>query len=260
MAGTFTPLLRLLKQAVTSNPGYWGSVWNASVSSLMDTAIAGEQVIDLTSGNVTLVPAYGVADNTRAAILRVTNAGAFSTVVVPATTKLYTVYDISTGDCLVKTTFDSGVDINFGLAGYLFVDGPNLRVREVTWAKNYPPPEAATSAVVPINNTTAGGVSVNIQKEAGMVTIAFGVISAIWTASDFVIPVFDTIPTTYQPINAVQSSAQIIDLATLRPCTVSIDAAGSGTSVRITRNDGLPWGVNTRTAPSGLTFSYPIPG
>jgi len=260
MANTFTPLLRLRKQATASNTGVWGSSWNSGVTSLFDTSIAGVSDIDLTPGMFTLTPAYGVADNTRAAILRITNATAPGVLVVPATTKLYLVSNQSARAVIVKTAFDAGVTIIAASKTYLLVDGVNLKVRDIGFGDVYPIGENSVGAIVPVNGSVITTAAI-VYKENALATLYLYPYAAVITTQDWVIPVFDTLPTTYQPTMPVGISASVLDGATVRAVNFNIDRVGYGTSVRISRQDGgLFTGGSLRTLAIGVSMTYPLIG
>jgi hypothetical protein len=260
MSAIPTPLLRLFKQAVTSNPGFWGSVWNESVASLLDASIAGEIEIDMNSGSFTLTPQSGVTDNSRVAIIKVTNAvSSASSLIVPATNKLYVIVNQSLGDVKVKTAFDSGVTVIAGLStSLLFVDGTNLAVRTVGFADLLAYPSVSQeSATITIPNTLPiTTVNVIVYRENGLVKLSIPGFTGVWTATDLVIPVLSAF-TGITPAYQVSAYGWMLDSAVPAAFNAVLDSTASGGSnLTFTRSDGTPWSVANRQLAGGLTMTY----
>lgn len=71
MVDTYTPSLRLTEPEISANNDAWAALLNAGMIALLDDAIAGETVIDVTGGNVTLTENDGASDEARAMFIRV---------------------------------------------------------------------------------------------------------------------------------------------------------------------------------------------
>jgi len=134
MPSTFTPRLRLTKQAFGENINTWGIIWNASGGSdLIDFAIAGVTTVPLAATNVALTTASGAADESRAAILNCTGIlSANVQVIIPNVQKTYVVYNGTTGAFTlgVRTTAGAAVTIVQGTSIVVWCDG-NDNVRAV---------------------------------------------------------------------------------------------------------------------------------
>ncbi len=92
MADTFTPLLRFIMQQDMQNDNQWGGIFNSAVVDLVDEAIAGKQLVDLTLGDVTLTSLNGLPDQSRKMFIEVVgNPGTTRRITVPSLTKLYAV-------------------------------------------------------------------------------------------------------------------------------------------------------------------------
>jgi hypothetical protein len=97
MPTTYTPQLGLSLPTQGELSGTWGDVTNTSMTSLVDTAIAGTTTLS-TDLDVTLTATVGVANQARAAILLCTGARtALRNITAPATSKLYVVINNTTG-------------------------------------------------------------------------------------------------------------------------------------------------------------------
>ena len=144
MPTSSTPLLGLALPVTGELSGTWGDVVNNSMTSLMDSAIAGTTTIS-TDADVTLTSTNLVANESRQAILLFTGARTVQrTVTAPARSKTYVLINATTGGQSVKlvgsgpttgVTVASGatavvawngtdfVDIGSSTAGALIVNG-----------------------------------------------------------------------------------------------------------------------------------------
>jgi hypothetical protein len=97
MTITYTTLLKLAKPVTGQLSGSWGDTVNNSITSLLDTAVAGTTTITADS-NVTLTSSDGVADQARQAILLCTGARTGNRqIIAPAQSKTYVVVNNTTG-------------------------------------------------------------------------------------------------------------------------------------------------------------------
>lgn len=97
MTITYTPLLKLAKPVTGQLPGAWGDVVNNSITSLLDTAVAGTTTITV-DDNVVLSSTDGVADTARQAIILWTAGGTDTrTITAPAQSKTYLVINKTSG-------------------------------------------------------------------------------------------------------------------------------------------------------------------
>ena len=93
----FTPLLGLSLPVTGSLSGTWGDEINNSITSLVDSAVAGTTTLS-TDADVTLTTTSGVANTAREAILLCTGARTgVRYITAPATSKTYTVINATTG-------------------------------------------------------------------------------------------------------------------------------------------------------------------
>lgn len=263
MAGTFTPQLRLLQQAIGSNPRIWGSVWNSTVTDLLDTAIAGVSNINLASGSVTLTTGNGTADTSRAAILRATGAVADSSVIMPTIDRLYVAFNDTAYTITFKTSTATGIAVPAGKAVYLVVQAVDGSVREVNYTDSYVyQGTQAASVSVPVNSTSGVSADVVTMVEGTMAYMRIGVHGGSFTGTDWVIPVFDYIDSSLRIADSSSYMAQPIypiDVGpAVRQAFATIDKVSEGNAVRIRRFDGVAWGVGTRNLVTGITLAYTI--
>jgi len=97
MTTAYTSLLGLALPVTGELSGTWGDTVNNSITSLVDTAVAGTTNVS-TDSNVTLTTTTGASNQARQAILLFSGARtAIRTVTAPAQSKIYTVINATTG-------------------------------------------------------------------------------------------------------------------------------------------------------------------
>jgi len=92
MTTTYTSLLGLALPVTGELSGTWGDTVNNSITSLLDSAIAGTQTL---TADTTLTTTTGAANQSRQAILLCSPASANITITAPAQSKIYTVINTS---------------------------------------------------------------------------------------------------------------------------------------------------------------------
>lgn len=102
MATSYTSLLGLALPVTGELAGTWGDVVNNSITSLLDTAVAGTTTLS-TDADVTLTTTTGASNQARQAILLCSGARtALRTITAPAQSKIYAVVNNTTGGYAVK--------------------------------------------------------------------------------------------------------------------------------------------------------------
>jgi hypothetical protein len=98
----FSPLLGLALPTTGDLAGTWGTTVNDSITSLLDTAVAGTTTLS-TDADVTLSTTNGAANQARSATLLCTGARtALRTITAPAQSKAYVIINQTTGGFAVK--------------------------------------------------------------------------------------------------------------------------------------------------------------
>ena len=103
MASTYTDRLGLEKQTDGENPNSWGAILNTNVIDLIDDAIAGYEIVSVSSTGITLTDNQGSTDQSRNAALEF--AGTLTanvTITVPAEEKTYFIRENTSGSFAVQ--------------------------------------------------------------------------------------------------------------------------------------------------------------
>lgn len=125
MASTYSPLLRLELMTTGEKNGQWGDITNTNLASILEQAVAGTVTISITgvASSVTLTENFGVADQSRSAILYITGTNANPiNIVAPALSKLYCVNNTSNQVIRLKTSASTGLNIPAGTKQIVFYD------------------------------------------------------------------------------------------------------------------------------------------
>lgn len=137
MPSSYTPLGFVLP-ATGELSGVWGTIWNNSGTSLIDSAIAGVATISADL-DVTLTTTAGAANQARSAILLCSGARtAQRTIIAPAQSKIYTIINSTTGGFPVKIVGvgpTTGVTVQPGATATLVWSGSDfVQVGATTFA------------------------------------------------------------------------------------------------------------------------------
>jgi hypothetical protein len=102
MTTAYTSLLGLALPVTGENSGTWGDLVNQSITSLLDSAVAGTTTLS-TDADVTLTTTAGAANTAREAILLWTAGGTVTrNITAPAQSKIYTVINASSSTQSIK--------------------------------------------------------------------------------------------------------------------------------------------------------------
>ena len=129
MASTYTDRLGLEKQGDGENPNSWGTILNTNVIDLVDDAIAGYEVVSVSSTGITLSDNNGSTDQSRNAALEF--AGTLTanvTITIPSEEKTYFVRENTTGSFAVqmKTASGSALNLTQGQNTFVACDGTSI--------------------------------------------------------------------------------------------------------------------------------------
>ena len=252
---SYTTSLRLVQPATGEYSGTWGTQVNNGLTALVDTSVAGTATITMTAADYTLSNNNGAADEARAAILNVTGTpGAARNIIVPALSKLYVVYNNTTGGFAqtVKTSAGTGISVPNGATAYLRCDGTN-----VVAAVNYLGSLTLGAALPVASGGTGAATLTGVLKGNG--TSAF---TAATAGTDFVAPGTATTFTATQTFSGSTSALAMVLNDAAETCTVSATAATGTINYDVTTqsvlyytsNAAANWTVNFR-ASSGTSLN-----
>jgi hypothetical protein len=129
MASTYTNRLGLEKQTDGENPNSWGAILNTNVIDLIDDAIAGYEIVSVSSTGITLTDNQGSTDQSRNAALEF--AGTLTanvTITVPSEEKTYFVRENTTGSFAVqmKTVGGTALTLSQGVNTFVACNGTSI--------------------------------------------------------------------------------------------------------------------------------------
>lgn len=155
MPSTFSPSLRLELIADGEQAGVWGATTNNNLGDLLEQAITGNTVVNVTGGNVTLTSLNGVVDEARSAVLVVTGTpGATRIIIIPNVEKQYTVRNTSDAVVQIKTSTGAAFNCPVASESYVYCNGSNVVTgRSITDGAN-----AITSLAAPFTSPAFLGV------------------------------------------------------------------------------------------------------
>jgi hypothetical protein len=130
MATTYSDLLRLAKQGTGDNANTWGVVLNDNVFEMLEDAIAGYVTVPMAgTGDYTLSTANGSTDEARRAIIKFTGIMTVNrNVVLPASSKIYFVHNVTTGGYTITLKVGAGATVALASGEKLIVycDGTDV--------------------------------------------------------------------------------------------------------------------------------------
>jgi hypothetical protein len=129
MASTYTDRLGLEKQTDGENPNSWGAILNTNVIDLIDDAIAGYEIVSVSSTGITLTDNQGSTDQSRNAALEF--AGTLTanvTITVPAEEKTYFIRENTSGSFAVqmKTVGGTALTLSQGVNTFVACNGTSI--------------------------------------------------------------------------------------------------------------------------------------
>lgn len=128
---TFSSVLKLELPGDGQQSGTWGQTTNKNFGTLVEQAIVGVQTISMVDANYTLSNLNGVSDEARNPVLIVTGTNsAVRDVIAPLVTKLYWIYNNTTGGFAINIRAASGTSVSIpnGTITAVFCDGTNFSV------------------------------------------------------------------------------------------------------------------------------------
>lgn len=202
MSSSYSTNLKLELIGTGEQPGAWGSTTNANLGTVLEEAIVGRAVVDVTIGDITLTLTNSTASqNGRAFAIRVEGTPAAArNVIVPSVNKPYIVRNVTGQTVTVKTAAGSGVAIPSNARTFVYVNGvdvinvisymPELYTPLSGLLKGNGPTSATTAATVNAdylapalaNTAVAGFKTATFHTQATIATTS-GAVSIDWSAA-----------------------------------------------------------------------------
>jgi hypothetical protein len=188
MTTAYTSLLGLALPVDGELTGTWGQVVNNSITSLLDTAVAGAATTSVASADWTLSTTSGAANEARAAILRPTGSpGVLRNIIAPSQSKAYIVQNQSNAAVVVKGSATTGVSIAAGKTALVAWNGSDfIEITPSTISSTLPVALGGTNSTA---TPTAGGAgygtgtahAYTAAGTAGQVLTSQGAAAPTWT-------------------------------------------------------------------------------
>jgi hypothetical protein len=163
MASTYTDRLGLEKQTDGENPNSWGAILNTNVIDLIDDAIAGYEIVSVSSTGITLTDNIGSTDQSRNAALEF--AGTLTanvTITVPAEEKTYFIRENTSGSFAVQMKTDVGTALTLSQGANTFVacNGTSIyRIDAPTSVTSFTANTLTANTLIANNNVGIGTTS-----------------------------------------------------------------------------------------------------
>jgi hypothetical protein len=168
----------------------WGDVVNNSITTLVDTAVAGYLSIAIT-GDHTLTTTAGATNQARNMMLNFTGTlGAASTITAPAVSKLYIITNSTVGSFAItlKTATGIGVSISSGITKAIICNGTDMT--EVTSSGGGGGGASGDGLLYENNTIAATSYTITAGKNAmsaGPITVNSGVVITVPVGSVYTI-------------------------------------------------------------------------
>jgi len=180
MASTYTDRLGLEKQGDGENPNSWGSILNTNVIDLVDDAIAGYEVVSVSSTGITLSDNNGTTDQSRNAALEF--AGTLTanvTITIPSEEKTYFVRENTTGSFAVQMKTAAGSALTLSQQSNVFIacDGTDIYSIESPTSVSAFTTNVLTATSITTSILAATNVSTSILTAINVSTTSFAATS-----------------------------------------------------------------------------------
>jgi len=126
MSSTYSTRLRLELMANGDQSGTWGTTNNTNLGTLLEEAISGYTLKNLSDANYTLSTANGATDEARQMMLKFTGTLTVARdITVPSSSKLYLIHNATTGGFAlnIKTSGGASVAVPNGSKAFVYCDG-----------------------------------------------------------------------------------------------------------------------------------------
>jgi hypothetical protein len=195
MSYSYTSSLGLALPATGTEINTWGNLVNTSVTTLIDTAIAGYRSVEMANADYTLTSTPAATNEARNMMLNMTTAAlvpltATRNVIAPAVSKLYIITNSTGGGQVItlKTASGVGVSINNGITKAIICNGTDMI--EVTSSGSGGGGSSGNGLLYENNTVAATSYTITAGKNAmsaGPITINSGVVITVPVGSVYTI-------------------------------------------------------------------------
>lgn len=126
MPSTYSPSLRIELIGDGEQDGIWGQTTNNNLGSLIEQAISGITIVDVTAADVTLTSYNGTEDQARSAVIQINGSNVVTrNVVIPNAPKTYIVYNNTSQTIGIKTSAGAAFNCLTNTQATIYCDGAN---------------------------------------------------------------------------------------------------------------------------------------
>lgn len=186
MSSTYSPNLALELIGAGEQAGNWGSTTNTNLGTLLEQAISGYTTYSCTGGTDTLTMTNGASATARNMFLQLNGTGGGS-VVVPATSKLYFIFNNTASAITVKVT--TGISVPAAAKMVLVCNGTDVAQAVDTIA-------SIKLTGTPVAPTAAPGTNTTQVATTAFVAGAATALSTIYPIGSIYISTVSTTPAT----------------------------------------------------------------
>jgi len=174
MASTYTDRLRLELQGNGENPNSWGAILNQNTIDLLDTAVAGYQIVSVSSVGVSLTTQNGSADTSRSFGLRFDGTlTAAVTVTIPQKEKIYFLYNNTSGSFGITVKTPSGTAVSVVSSGSgMMVACDSININKFGGVETDISVNSITASIGTFNRVVTSTVSATSAVFSGIVSAA----------------------------------------------------------------------------------------
>lgn len=260
MATAYTSLLGLALPVTGELAGTWGDTVNNSITSLLDSAVAGATTLS-TDADVTLTTTTGASNQARQAILLCSGARTgIKTITAPAQSKIYAVVNNTTGGYAVKIVGvgpTTGVTVANGKTAVVVWNGADfveVAPATATTATNL---SGGATGSVPYQSAASTTTFLSLGTAAQVLQVNAGATAPEWVSSTGTGNVVRaTSPTFVTPLLGTPTSGTLTNCTGL-PIATGVSGLGTGiaTFLATPSSANLAAAVTDETGSGSLVFA-----
>ena len=230
MASTYSPSLRIELIGAGEQAGTWNTTTNTNLGTLLETAIAGNITVSITSASQALTAINGVTDQARQAILTLTTTtSAPFSVYAPPQPKVYVIYNTTAYDATIynstalgnTTAAGTGVVVPTLKKAIVFSDATNFYAVDIA---------NLTGAITSVGNVTSLGSFTSSQLLGALIDETGTGVAVFATSPTLVTPALGT-PTALVGTNITGTAAGLNIGGSAATATAATTLVTSGFSI-----------------------------